>query len=242
MKSTKINMFNTIDEGVRQSKDRVGWLSRYFGAAVLEIMLVTLTFLTLSIFGVTLKTRLMIAWIVLVTFIAFHFFSNLIPRLFLYTRKFKKIQASMQIEIDNFKKYKALMPETASYGCDRDFVRQAPQNEVKYLLEYCKFPTNKEFQANLFRFINASKKLNKKLMRSMDSIPKITQKCSLWTLCKKLGIAEVGCRAIGDSEFVSIYPHYTFSYIHEDKDYSKDFTVILSPAMASQVLIALNKK
>ena len=91
MKSTKINMFNTIDEGVRQSKDRVGWLSRYFGAAVLEIMLVTLTFLTLSIFGVTLKTRLMIAWIVLVTFIAFHFFSNLIPRLFLCTRKFKKI-------------------------------------------------------------------------------------------------------------------------------------------------------
>ena len=69
----------------------------------------------------------------------------------------------------------------------------------------------------------------------MDGIPKITQKCSLWTLCKKLGIAEVGHRAIGDSEIVSIYPHYTFSYIHEDKDYSKEYTIILNPQLAQQL-------
>ena len=57
-----------------------------------------------------------------------------------------------------------------------------------------------------------------------------------YPIFKKLGIAEAKCG------FASIYPHYTFRYLHEDKDYSKEYTIILSPAMANQVLIALNKK
>lgn len=236
MKNTKSTKPLTIDEMTRRSPDKEGWILRYFGIACFEIAMVTLVFLCSFLFKISMNTRFMIGWIMIIGFIVFHLLANAIPRLYLIGRGFRQIKSDSMIEVENFNKYKKTMPKSSIWSCDRKYVCSAKGNEVQHLLECGIFQNEPDLKMNLQRYINSSKRLNKKLNKLMYKVPKITQKRAFWTFCKKLGIAEDKCG------FASIYPHYTFRYLHEDKDYSKDYTVILSPAMANQVLIALNKK
>ena len=235
MGNTKQTRPLTVDEMTRRSPDKEGWLMRYFAIACFEIGVATLVFLCSFFFKISMNMRFSITWRVIVGFIVFHVLANVIPRIYLYGFRFKKMKTDMAIEIDNFNKYKKVMPVSCIWSCAREYVSAAEGNEVEYLLGCTGFENTAEFKLNLQRYINSCKRLNKKLNKNLHKVPKLTQKRAFWTFCKKLGIAEDKCG------FASIYPHYTFRYLHEDKDYSKEYTIILSPAMANQVLTFIGK-